>query len=65
MQTDLGQIDEVGQEGRVMDVQVSLQLVPDGLAEQLHAVVGCLRILLCARPNGYPLRGIIVWCLIA
>ena len=33
-----------------MDVQVSLQLVPDGLAEQLQAVVGRLSVLLAARP---------------
>ena len=64
-ETNLGQINEVGQDSRVMDVQVSLQLIPDGLAEQLQAVVGCLCILLCARTNGYPLRGVIVGCLIS
>ena len=64
-QTNLGQVDKVGQDSRVMDVQVSLQLIPDGLAEQLQAMVGCLCILLCARTNGYPLRGVIVGCLIS
>ena len=62
-QTNLGQVDEVGQDSRVMDVQVSLQLIPDGLAEQLQAMVGCLCILLCARTNRYPLRWVIVGCL--
>lgn len=48
---DLREVDKVGQDSRVMDVQISLQLIPDGLAQQLHVVVGCLCILLCARPN--------------
>ena len=43
-----------------MDVQVPLQLIPDGLAEQLHAVIGSLCVLLTARtsrcsiPQGTP-----------
>lgn len=40
----LRQADKVGQDGRVMDVQVTLQLVLDGMAEQLHAVIGCLSV---------------------
>lgn len=64
-ETDLRQVDEVGQDGRVMDVEVSLQLIPDGLAQQLQAAVGSLCILLCARANWYPLGGIIVGCLSA
>lgn len=58
---DLRQIDKVGQDSRVMDVEVPLQLVPDGLTQQLHAVVGRLSILLCARANRHPLGGVIVW----
>ena len=46
-----------------MDVEVSLQLVPDGLAEQLQAVVGRLCVLLCARADRYALGGVIVGCL--
>ena len=57
---DLREVDKVGQNSRVMDVEVSLQLIPDGLAQQLHVVVGCLCILLCARPNRHPLRGVIM-----
>lgn len=64
-QTDLRQVDEVGQDGGVMDVEVSLQLVPDGLAQQLQTVVGSLRILLGARADWYPLGGVIVGCLSA
>ena len=48
-----------------MDVEVPLQLIPDGLAEKLQAVVGCLGILLCARANRYPLGGVIVGHLVA
>ena len=58
---DLRQIDKVGQDSRVMDVEVPLQLVPDGLTQQLHAVVGRLSILLCARAYRHTLRGVIVW----
>ncbi len=57
---DLREVDKVGQDSRVMDVEVSLQLIPDGLAQQLHAVVGCLCILFCARAHRYPLRGVIM-----
>lgn len=57
---DLREVDKVGQDSRVVDVQVSLQLIPDGLAQQLHVVVGCLCILLCARAHRYPLRGVIM-----
>ena len=48
-----------------MDVEIPLQLIADGLAEQLHAVVGGLSILLCARADGHSLRGVIVGGLIA
>ncbi|KAA6429757.1 MAG: hypothetical protein FRX49_00189 [Trebouxia sp. A1-2] len=37
---DLREVDKVGQDSRVMDVQISLQLIPDGLAQQLHVVAG-------------------------
>ena len=56
----LGQIDKVGQHSRVMNVQVSLQLISDGLAEQLHAVVGSLCILLIAN-RGAAVASRAVW----
>ena len=48
-----------------MDVEVPLQFVPDGLAQQLQAVVSCLCILLCARADWHALGGVIVGCLSA
>ena len=48
-----------------MDVDVALQLIPDGLAQQLHAAVGGLCILLCARAHWHTLGGVIVGGLMA
>lgn len=49
MQNDyLRQADKVRQNGGVVDVEVPLQLVLDGMAQQLHAVVGRLCVALTA-----------------
>lgn len=58
----LGQVDKVGQHSRVMDVQVTLQLIPNGLAQQLHAVVGCLCIMLIARLTPGTVLGAVAAC---